>query len=102
MIKMHKKYTFEGEEGTVLTVTRNHKAYPVVWIGIEGSIRTFTSVGWCSGGLPGAQLIEAKPTQWMNIYPCHSGPIHYSKEQADDNASPGRIACIEFTEGDGI
>ena len=47
MIDINKSYTFDGEEGTVLTVTRprSNESYPVVWMSDTGILRTFTSDG---------------------------------------------------------
>ncbi len=37
-----------------------------------------------------------KQKVWINIYDnCTSGILHESKEKADENASPTRIACVE-------
>lgn len=52
-------------------------------------------------------LVEVKPlhTVWVNIYDDGEySVLHSSKEQADCEASPSRIACIQITfrEGDGL
>jgi len=104
MIDMNKKYTFAGETGSVVSTTRNNKAYAVVWIGDnDGGIYTFTSEGrYSTDGAVG--LIEVKPTHWVNIYRHIHSTTHHTKKDADDRAGgrTDRIACIEFTEGEGI
>ena len=101
MIDITKTYTFDGESGTVLTTTRPFAGFPVVWMNQEGVLRTFTSEGRYSVcGL--VKLREVRPTRWVNVY-THtvSGPYD-SREIAHANAGSLRIACIEFSEGDGI
>jgi len=98
MIDMNKKYAFEGEEGTVLTVTGSLPAFPVVWQSWTGSLKTFTCDGRYEIGR-GVKLIEVKPTRWINVYPCGG---YSSKEDADYNSAENRIACIEYTEGEGL
>lgn len=45
-------------------------------------------------------------TGWINVYPDYacSREIYASKEDADDHASPSRIACVKvtYTEGQGL
>lgn len=51
---------------------------------------------------------RVKPTTrigWINIYPCGSvGDFYNSKNQADKECQPNRIACIliTYTEGEGL
>ena len=40
-----------------------------------------------------------RPAQWVNIYPNEG---HDTKEIATKQAGARRIACIEFSEGDGL
>lgn len=51
----------------------------------------------------GMDLVEVKPTRWVNVYVgdgCRSYP---SRETADAAAANyTRIACLEFEEGDGL
>lgn len=41
--------------------------------------------------------------RWLNVY-ATAGIHHKTKEEADDNSTPGRIACVPFTyiEGEGL
>lgn len=102
MIDINKKYSFKGVEGTVLSIDRKHKDYPVVWMSDEGVVYYFTSDGNYSHGRKLDHLIEVHPTQWLNVYE-HYAVIHPSKEKAEEIALKDiRIACLEFKKGDGI
>ena len=97
MIDIDKKYTFKGAEGTVLSVDRKHKNFPVVWMSDKGEVLFFTSAGHYLSN-PN-RLIEVKPTYWVNVYP---PARHFTREDADRAARRYRIACVEVKEGDGI
>ena len=106
MISMDKKYTFNGEKMVILTVTRpKDNIYPVIAVSLTGRIYTFTKDG--STGVAdnfiapsGPKLIEVKPTKWVNLY--QTARYYSTKDMADSCAGTGRIACLLFTEGDGI
>lgn len=102
MIDINKKYTFNGESGAVLTVTGSMIMYPVVWQAWTGNIYTFTAEGRRLNPCGPICLIEVKPTRWVNVYPSYVGGPYSSRVNADTYAGVSRIACIEFTEGDGI
>jgi len=100
MISMNKKYTFDGQAMEILTISRPNVTYPVVAMNSNGALIVFTNDGFRATG---SQLIEVKPTRWINVYP--SGQPHGpydTKKIADGRAYRDRIACIEFKEGDGI
>ena len=68
-----------------------------------GCLSTFTNDGFKSTARNSSQLIEVKPTKWINVYldGTYSYP-HNTKEEADRYAESSRIACIAFKEGDGL
>ena len=35
--------------------------------------------------------------RWINIYSNHLGASYYTKEDADNNVAPTRIACVKVT-----
>lgn len=51
-------------------------------------------------------LINIPEKFWVNVYgPSHPASInstYRSRAEAEDMAAPSRIACLEFTEGDGL
>ena len=101
MIDMNKKYTFDGMEGTVLTVTGTWKTYPVVWQDCTGTLLTFTSDGKrCTYGE--LKLIEVKPSLWVNVYKHNIFGPYCCRVDADNDTGGDRIACVEFKEGEGL
>ncbi len=101
MIDMNKKYTFHGKSGKVVMVDRNSLSFPVLWVGYNGDICSFTSDGRYTLSEE-VKLIEVKPTRWINVYPNNLQGPYNSRELADVHAWLMRIACIEFTEGEGL
>ena len=103
MISMNKKYTFHGEEVEILTVSRPSKDFPVVVMARDGALICVTNDGFTYTSRDSSQLIEVKPTKWINVYldGTYSYP-HNTKEEADRYAESSRIACIAFKEGDGL
>ena len=101
-ISMDKQYTYEGKPFTLLTVDRPGD-FPVVgYGGDDNDLYTFTSDGryLVNGRI---LLVEVKPTFWVNVYADHSrGSVYSSRERADRAAGEGRIACIQFKEGEGL
>lgn len=108
MIDINKKYkTEDGKEVRIYSVAGGGK-YPV-----HGSFRQdsgFWSDYWVStcwtdtgfqveGILTSSDLVEVKPTYWVNVYP---PARHFTREDADRAARRYRIACVEVKEGDGI
>ena len=104
MISMDKKYIFRGQAMEILTISRPNENYPVAAMNVDtGCLSTFTNDGFKATARNSSQLIEVKPTRWINVYP--SGQPHGpydTKKIADGRAYRDRIACIEFKEGDGI
>ena len=100
MIDINKEYTRKGRTGTVVMVDRNFSGYPVVWVGCNGDIYSFTKDG--GDLLGGPSLVEVKPTRWVNVYQKGVCGPYKSLELANRYAGPGRIACLEFEDGDGI
>lgn len=106
MIKVNKKYTFEGEEGRVLVTDRPDKYFPVLWMrNNDGRIFSFTSKGLHFVRQSHPRLIEVKHSQWINVYLNEiKGPFD-SRETADSDAAcigVTRKACVEFKLGDGL
>ena len=98
MIDMNKKYTYKGMPDRVLAVDVNNDEHPVIWVkNVNGGICIFTADGRLHPSGP-ICLIEVKPTRWINVYP--GG--YSSKEDADYGCAENRIACIEYTEGEGL
>jgi hypothetical protein len=104
-ISMDKKYTYNGRPVEIITVTRGGNLYPVVIKTADFGFAVFTAEG-CNLEGGKVQLIEVKPTLWINIYPRGMGITrHLTKVDADSypaNDNTSRIACIEFKEGDGV
>jgi hypothetical protein len=98
-ISMDKKYTYKGEPVEIITVARDNTLYPVVAETSVGFSLFTAEGGYRQGGT--VQLIEVKPTLWINVYRFYMD-LHTTKADADSGAETGRIACIEFNEGDGI
>ena len=104
MIDMNKKYTYKGMPGRVLAVDVNNDEHPVIWVkNVNGGICIFTADGRLHPSGP-ICLIEVKPTRWVNIYRHIHPTEHHTKKDADNRAweKTNRIACIEFTEGEGL
>ena len=97
MISMDKKYTFKGQHGRLLAIDRPGPR-PVVWMKEDGTLFTFTEDGGSMLDKP-VRLQEVKPEKWVNVYPDEE---HESKERADKLAGTDRIACVKFTEGEGL
>jgi len=115
MIDIAKKYRYRnGEVARVLCVDRPCAPYaPVISMAKNGITHTHQPGGTHTEGVGDHHhdLIEIKSrferTVWLNIY--RGGEIVIvasSKEWADDNAGPDRIACkkieLDFEEGEGL
>lgn len=114
MIDKNKQYTTRSGLPVEIYVTDRGGVYPVHGVVLEGDTwcpRSWTSEGnLIAGHLTDFDLIEVKPriqlTAWINVYDWGEFAIHYSREDADEYASPQRIACIEikidYEEGEGL
>jgi len=114
MIDPAKKYrTRDGREVRIYAVDVKDE-WPV-----HGAVRNedgWHPVAWMRDGRWSYQdtltdIIEVKPRikreVWVNVYPGGIVDVlRYSKKDADDDAAPGRIACVRLTidceEGEGL
>lgn len=101
--------TRDGREVKIFTTEARNPAYPVigeyknsdgVWDNIRWSIRGEYRIG--SLGISDYDLINPPEEKWINVYPSGGGNVHSTKEVANKEATGGRIACIKFTEGEGL
>jgi hypothetical protein len=113
MISMDKKYkTRNGLPVELITVSGRGNLSVVGYIGANTSVSSWFADGkfYIGAGDSGNDLIEVKEKRaekfWLNLYPdgCHA--VHQSREDADDNAGPHRLACkeieLEYEEGEGL
>ena len=111
---MTDKYqTRDGLTARVLCVNLNRPLYPVVAAitnedGIE-VIWYFTDEGrFINTNVDRVEDLIPKPKRikgWINVYPyCYIYGLYPTKKEADENADPQRIACIEIDveEGEGL
>lgn len=116
--------TRDGRKARIICDDMDNVSYPIaaIVVGVDGLEVPdgFTQDGHHSyeemedgiGSSHDLINIPEKPkTYWVNIYPkTLSGPEQfliygagkYTKLEADDIARLDRIACLEFTEGDGL
>ena len=107
--------TRNGKKVRILCTDRKSKSdiYPIIVLilmadGVEATQRyrkdgTYLSVG-SSGG---HDLINVPTQYWVNIYPDDDnniGRFWKNKQDADEFATSGRMACVPvtFTEGEGL
>lgn len=103
-INMKDKYqTRDGREVRVLCVDGDSR-YPVIALIGEGKeLHTFTTEGnYFTDGTESYQdLIPALKEYWVNVYNLKAC-IYNSKEEADIQAAPHRIACVKVKKGEGL
>jgi hypothetical protein len=114
MIDINKKYrTRDGREVRIYA-TDGHPSEPV-----HGAFQDY-SCAWNSSiwnhdgtniyGKRDADLIEVKPRVkqrvWINVYPDHCLGAYHEKKDADEQAAPHRIGCVQVEidceEGEGL
>ena len=101
MIDMNKKYTYKGEPVEILCTDASGD-YPVIALVYEERVLcTFTCTGrrHSSGEI---NLIEVRPSLWVNVYSDNSTVCHATRERADLHEHSNRIACVEVKEGEGL
>lgn len=47
-------------------------------------------------------LINTPEELWVNVYPDGEAQTHSTRDRADNMATNDRIACLKFTEGEGL
>lgn len=87
------KYSISGKWDDALSI----------WLDDEGEkleIGTWKVTGWQPLPEPRGPKTQ---TWWVNIYQERPGSVMYpSREEADRVAAPTRIACVQFSEGEGL
>ena len=94
--------TLDGEPVRVLATDRPHGLYPIVVMYDGGTVDTLTQDGQDFDD--GTVIVRNAPERrfgYLNVYTDRAGRVHLTRETADNNAGPGRIACvrIEYTAG---
>jgi hypothetical protein len=79
---------------------QNANAYTVAGRTIDGASLILQNLD-CSLCIASIGLLENIPpaVRWVNIY---NGMGHPTREEADNNAVGGRIACVQVTNGEGM
>lgn len=112
-IEAGKKYRTRGGDEVEILRTDLKGAMPVVGVVTFASDGRQAGETWYSNGesylsvngtgnLDLISEIKPKRVVWLNVYPDDNGGFYYdSRAEADDLASPDRIAClrVEFEEG---
>jgi hypothetical protein len=116
MIELGKEYKTRDGREVVILATNGRGKYPIIGQILnkngEWELHTWTADGFaysnCSLSL--GDLIEVNPVLvvdgWLNTYKDIMPVFHLTRRSADEQASPGRIACLhirhEYHEGDGL
>lgn len=107
--KVGEKYKISNGKLAKVLITDGGGGYPIIGVIFVGGC--WVPKAWSSTGLSnvvGHDLVPPEPvkhTRWVNIYPTIAySNYHLSREAADGESTPLRIACIQITfhEGEGL
>lgn len=96
--------TADGKKVVIFTTKAKGKKPIVGQVKGEDFIRAWPADGsndWVANSLVN---VKETITRWVNFYPTRYPWDYNTKDEADKNAAPNRIACIkvEFKEGEGL